>query len=154
LAEDENAVEGVMVEAWDINKAGNTISFLGNSVTNVSGIATIENLPTDKDINLLFVKSSPPKGALFTTQDLSSAGKSQDSNADRAMGLSSRTFNFVSGSMTEELMDMGIWLPNFVTVQSFNDTNEDNRRQNTGEPFASVSRLRYFLVLTIILSWL
>lgn len=59
----------------------------------------------------MFVKSSLPKGALFTTQDLSSTGKSPDSNADCAMGLSSRTFNFASGSTMEELMDVGIWLP-------------------------------------------
>jgi hypothetical protein len=41
-----------MVEAWDVNKAGDTISLLSNSVSNAaSGIAPIKNLPTDKDIS-------------------------------------------------------------------------------------------------------
>jgi hypothetical protein len=36
-----------MVEAWDVNKAGDTISLLSNSVSNASGIAPIKNLPTE-----------------------------------------------------------------------------------------------------------
>jgi hypothetical protein len=36
-----------MVEAWDVNKAGDTISLLSNSVSNAAGIAPIKNLPTE-----------------------------------------------------------------------------------------------------------
>ncbi|MEL7124304.1 MAG: SdrD B-like domain-containing protein, partial [Bacteroidota bacterium] len=125
--DDSNAaVSGVTVRLLDSNN-----KFIKSAKTNGSGVATIKDVPADKEVKLEFAK---PSGSAFTKKDKNGVNDNEDSDADENNGRT-KTFNLVEEGQVVKKYDAGLILPeeSSVVVSTPNRSVDQRASTTAGE---------------------
>jgi hypothetical protein len=129
----EPGVPGVKVEVIDAN---DPTTGYGSRYTDATGVATIPDVPTDKDLRLKF--GPLPEGITFvpdthTNFNVGGNKEEKDSDVDPVTGITKDTFKLTFGSATFKNFDAGVNLPGTVQTKVFNDKNGDGLDNNNNE---------------------
>ncbi|MEL7123518.1 MAG: SdrD B-like domain-containing protein, partial [Bacteroidota bacterium] len=129
--DDSNAaVSGVTVRLLDSNN-----KFIKSAKTNGSGVATIKDVPADKEVKLEFAK---PSGSAFTKKDKNGVNDNEDSDADENNGRT-KSFKLVDEGQVVKNYDAGLILPGTVEAQVWHDKDGDGKRDDSNAAVSGVT---------------